>query len=251
MPLRFYIGLHQPSDAQRFERCCIHLQRLVSRRKPLGCAELLLDSRAFNELRQYGRYRSSAAQFADQVHRIAYAALVDRLVPVTQDYMCEAVILRKTGRTVAAHQRLTIERYDAIRAALDASLPLMPVLQGALPEHYIDHLRQYAERLTFGMWVGVGSVCKRNGHPREIAAVLRAIRAERPDLRLHGFGCKLTALGSAEVRAALHSADSLAWSYAARKQGRNPNDWREAQRFLDQITAQEQPAPRPLERLAA
>lgn len=97
----------------------------------------------------------------------------------------------------------------------------------------------------------MGSVCKRNVHHCEIAAVLRAIRAERPDLRLHGFGCTLTALASAEVRAALHSADSLAWSYAARKQGRNPNHWREAQRFLDQIMAQEQPAPRPLELLAA
>lgn len=91
----------------------------------------------------------------------------------------------------------------------------------------------------------------RISHPREIAAVLRAIRAERPDLRLHGFGCKLTALASAEVRAALWSADSLAWSYAARKQGRNPNDWSEAQRFLNRITAQEQLAPRPLEQLAA
>ncbi|HEY0606008.1 MAG TPA: hypothetical protein VGD58_23995 [Herpetosiphonaceae bacterium] len=115
----------------------------------------------------------------------------------------------------------------------------------------MDHQRAYGDRLVFGAWVGVGSVCKRNGHPREIAAVLRAIKAERPDLRLHGFGCKLIALASAEVRAALWSADSLAWSYAARKQGRNPNDWREAQRFLDQLTAQEQPAPRPLELLVA
>ena len=251
MAIRFYIGLHQPSDAQRFERCCIHVQRLVNRRKPLGCTELLLDSRAFNELRLFGRYRCTPQHFADQIHRIAYAALVDRIVPVTQDFMCEAAILRKTGGTVAAHQRLSIERYDAIRAALDPSLPLMPVLQGALPEHYVAHLRAYGDRLHFGMWVGLGSVCKRNGHPREIAAVLRAITAERPDLRLHGFGCKLTALASAEVRAALWSADSLAWSYAARKQGRNPNDWREAQRFLDQITDQQHPAPRPLERLAA
>lgn len=165
--------------------------------------------------------------------------------------MGEAVILRKTGLTIAEHQRLTIERYDAIRQALDHSLPLMPVLQGALPEHDVDHLRAYGDRLHFGMWVGVGSVCQRNSHPREITAVLRAIRVERPDLRLHGFGCKLTALASAEVRAALDSADSLAWSYAARKQGRNPNDWCEAQRFLDQLMAQDQPAPRPLELLAA
>jgi len=31
------------------------------------------------------------------------------------------------------------------------------------------------------------------------------------------------------------SADSMAWSYAARKEGRNPNDWREAKSFLNNI----------------
>ncbi len=80
---------------------------------------------------------------------------------------------------------------------------------------------------------------------------MRAIKADRPDLRLHGFGCTLTALGSAEVPTLLWSADSLAWSYAARKQGRNPNDWRQAQRFLDQIKRQERRPPRPLELLVA
>jgi hypothetical protein len=30
----------------------------------------------------------------------------------------------------------------------------------------------------------------------------------------------------------------MAWSYAARKQGRNANDWREAARFVGRIAAQ-------------
>jgi hypothetical protein len=33
----FFVGLHQPSDAKHFERCCIHVGRLKSRRKALGC----------------------------------------------------------------------------------------------------------------------------------------------------------------------------------------------------------------------
>ena len=33
------------------------------------------------------------------------------------------------------------------------------------------------------------------------------------------------------VRGLLWSADSMAWSYSARKQGRDPNDWREAKAF--------------------
>jgi ribosomal protein L11 len=46
--------------------------------------------------------------------------------------------------------------------------------------------------------------------------ILKAIKAERPDLRLHGFGIKTTALSWEEVRDNLESADSMAWSFAAR-----------------------------------
>ena len=86
-----------------------------------------------------------------------------------------------------------------------------------------------------GAWVGVGSVCKRNGSPDQVAAVLMAVKQARPDLLLHGFGLKTTALAHPFVRSMLHSADSMAWSFAARKQGRNANDWREAVRWTDAI----------------
>jgi hypothetical protein len=99
----------------------------------------------------------------------------------------------------------------------------------------VRHLRAYSDRLKFGMWVGVGSVCKRNGAPEQIAAVLHAIKSVRPDLRLHGFGVKQTALTHPGVREYLYSADSMAWSFAARKQGRSANDWREAQAFSGRI----------------
>ena len=33
----------------------------------------------------------------------------------------------------------------------------------------------------------------------------------------------------------LHTSDSMAWSYHARKNGRSANDWREAKRFVDKI----------------
>jgi hypothetical protein len=108
----------------------------------------------------------------------------------------------------------------------------MPVLQGYAPEEYVTHIRQYGERLAFGAWVGVGSICKRNSSPRAVEAVLLAIKGERPDLQLHGFGLKATALQSALVFDLLHTADSMAWSYSARKQGRNGNDWREAKRWM-------------------
>jgi hypothetical protein len=93
----------------------------------------------------------------------------------------------------------------------------------------------YGERLTRGKWVGVGSVCKRNGDPKAIERVLFTIKSARPDLRLHGFGVKTTALSSSLVTELLHSADSMAWSFAARRQGRNSNDWREAKAWTENI----------------
>ncbi len=87
-----------------------------------------------------------------------------------------------------------------------------------------------------GAWVGVGSICKRNGDPGAIAAVLQAIKRVRPDLRLHGFGLKTTALANSYVSSMLDTADSMAWSYSARMAGRNGNDWREAMKWTQNIT---------------
>ena len=88
------------------------------------------------------------------------------------------------------------------------------------------------------MWVGVGSVCKRNSKPEQIEALLKATHRERPDLRIHGFGLKITALVNWVVRDLLWSADSLAWSFAARWQGRNPNDWKEAKGSVERVENQ-------------
>ena len=65
----------------------------------------------------------------------------------------------------------------------------------------------------------IGSVCKRNGNPDQIEDILLAIKAQRPDLQLHGFGIKFHALQSPTVRQLLYSSDSMAWSFAGRKHG--------------------------------
>jgi hypothetical protein len=234
--MRFYVGLHQPSDAKHFERACISINRLVgrrNRRKPVG-ARLLVDSGAFSEISRHGRYRASVADYAGQLRGLAGVAEIE--AAVAQDYMCEPFILAKTGLTVADHQRLTIERYDALLAE-GLPFPIMPVLQGYEPAEYQAHVAAYGERLTPGMWVGVGSVCKRNANPASVLAVLGAIGAMRPDLRLHGFGLKRTALSQPDIRALLSSADSMAWSFAARREGRGRNDWREADQLRLTVSA--------------
>lgn len=234
----FYVGLHQPSDCRHFERAFVSVNRLRTRRKPLGCSAWIMDSGAFTEIATHGRYRTDVADYAAEINRWAYPGS-GLVAAVAQDYMCEPWIVAKSGLSIAEHQRLTIERYDAL-LPLVSDVYVMPVLQGYTVADYLSHLDQYGDRLAQGAYVGVGSVCKRNTDIRQIEAILCAIKRKRPDLRLHGFGLKSTALSSALVVDALHSADSMAWSYAARKQGRNANDWREAARWTDTIIRQPQ-----------
>lgn len=233
--MKFYLGLHHPSDARHVERAFISVNSLKRRRSLAAKGEWIIDSGAFTMLALHGRYLSPAGDYADLVRRFASPRLV---AAVSQDYMCEPFMLAKTGLTVADHQRLTIERYDELKACDLGGVYLMPVLQGYAPEDYARHVRDYGERLGRGAYVGVGSVCKRNARPSAIAEVLKAILAERPDLKLHGFGVKKTALADAEVVDRLFSADSMAWSFAARWEGRNRNDWREAVRYAANVMAQ-------------
>ncbi|TAV98483.1 hypothetical protein ELI24_08835 [Rhizobium ruizarguesonis] len=239
--VKFYPGLHQPADAQHFDLACISINRLRGRKKLVPCGDVLVDSGAFTEISKHGAYRHSVKEYAAELHRLYTGGVVKIAACVAQDYMCEPFILAKTGLTIEEHQRLTIERYDALVAELkslfrgDIPFHVMPVLQGFAPRDYASHIRMYGERLKPGMWVGVGSVCKRQGDPRSIIAVLQAIASERPDLLLHGFGVKITSLLHPGVRDLLATADSMAWSYAARKQGRDANDWREADRLVRRV----------------
>lgn len=237
----FYPGLHQPSDAQHFERCMVSVARLRKRKSDFSVGEWMMDSGAFMELKLFGAYRDSVSAYADQIRR--WSKCGQLVAAVAQDYMCEPFMLERTGLTVEAHQRLTVERYDDLLRE-ETGTYILPVLQGYEPVEYIDHIRQYGKRLAHGAWVGVGSVCKRNVDVKAIEEVLFKISEARADLRLHGFGVKTTALESSLVRSCLYSADSMAWSFAARKarragdMTRSANDWKEADTFTTKIKNQ-------------
>jgi len=229
--MRFFIGLHQPSDAQHFDAAFISVNRLGPR-KAFAVKDWIMDSGAFTEIARHGHYRNSVDTYAKEIVR--WTGNGNLLAAVSQDFMCEPFVLERTGKTAEEHQRMTVERYDAL-APIQSATYVMPVLQGYTPNEYVQHIEMYGDRLQDGMWVGVGSVCKRNSKIRSIEAVLLAIHHRRPDLRLHGFGLKNTALSSGLVRMLLYSADSMAWSFSARKQGRNANDWREAKQWMEKI----------------
>lgn len=249
---RFYVGVHHPRLAWpltlRGFRVCISANILRNRACEvpfLGCEEpWLLDSGAFTQVALQGGFSQSPQHYAAMIRRFGRTGLI---AASTQDYMCERPALRATGLTVARHQALTIQRFDAIHEAGTGRVHLLPVLQGRTPDDYRRHLEAYGRRIGFGAWVGVGSLCKRQGRPDVIAAILDAILQDRPDLRLHGFGCKRTSLLDEAVRSRLATADSMAWSYAARFEGRDQNAWDEAGRFALAVGG----CPEAVERLAA
>ena len=209
----------------------LSINTLRGRKRPFRANNWLLDSGAFTEISTYGRWRTGPEEYARQINRLKENG--NLLAAVSQDLMCEPFILAKSGLTIEDHQRLTIERYVLLVPLTDVYI--MPVLQGYSPESYAAHVRQYGSLLQQGHWVGVGSVCKRNSSPDQIEDILLAIHRERPDLRLHGFGLKLGALKSATVRSLLQSADSMAWSYAGRKEDGSEHDPRRALAYAAKI----------------
>lgn len=233
--LKFWVGVHHPHNAGKVRRAFISRNALKRRKGPFPVWLWIMDSAGFVTIKLHGGYPEEPEIYAAEIKRWSTNGRL--IAAVTQDYMCEPEMLAITGMTVREHQRLTIERYDALLRCDRGGVYLMPVLQGYEPDEYVQHLKDYGDRIAPGAWVGVGSVCKRNGNPAKVAAVLLAIKKARPDLRLHGFGIKKTALESGLVRSLLRTADSMAWSLAARLEGRDGNDIGEAIAYAAAIDA--------------
>lgn len=221
--MKFYLGTHRPSwlaredvDVELFvshrtlrER---HPRTLPRARKPWA-----LDSGGFTELNLRGAdafaegpgpYVAAVRRYRDEVGLLEWAA--------PADWMCEPAVLARTGLDVAEHQRRTVANYLDLRD-LAPDLPFVPVLQGWEADDYLRCLDLYAAAgvdLLAEPLVGVGTVCRRQDTTTGEAIFSRLAEF---GLRLHGFGVKTTGLARYGDR--LASADSLAWSYNAR---RNP-----------------------------
>ena len=205
-----------PTGASQFPYTFHSYNSLKTRKTEWDVNTWVLDSGAFTEISNFGEYRTTPDEYAAGIARLARVG--NCVAAVAQDWMCEPHILAITGKSVQARQELTIARYDALMTALGARSPtyIMPVIQGYAPDEYASCVRMYGSRLKRGAYVGVGSVCKRNGDPSAVLAVLLAVLAVRPDLKIHGFGLKITALRVPEIRSRLYTADSMAWAFRAR-----------------------------------
>jgi hypothetical protein len=172
-----------------------------------------LDSGGFSELSMYGKWETPAGQYAAEVRRFS-DGIGNMDWASVQDWMCEPFIIKKTGLSVKEHQRRTIDSYKRL-SDLAPEIPWTPVLQGFKLDEYLNHLDMY-ERAGVNLFslpiVGVGSICRRQ-HTTEAEKILNTLASF--GLRIHGFGFKL--LGLDRVANVITSADSMAWSFAARR----------------------------------
>jgi len=175
---------------------------------------VLLDSGAFSMIQKHGRWVRTPEQYVAFVRR-AMAALSTVKHVATQDWMCEAPMIARTGLSVVEHQRRTVESFIRLRH-MAPEVPWMPTLQGHTIDDYlrcIDMFEVAGVDLEAEVLVGLGSVCRRSG-TLELVAVITAILRYRPGLRLHGFGVKST--GTLLSCLDLRSVDSEAWSTRGR-----------------------------------
>jgi hypothetical protein len=240
--VRLYLGvdvgwLNRPEMAGTPR--CVSRNRLAGRRSiQRANGPILIDSGAFTELKTHGRWRITPAEYVAEVRRYVAAIGPDNVVAVgPMDWMCESVVIdggvTKDGRfagtraaigmpdasldeCIAEHQRRTVANYLELRA-LAPDLPIMPVLQGSTLDQYlrcVDMYRTAGVELRTVPLVGLGSVCRRQASD-EIDLIVTTL--ESLGMSLHGFGVKSG--GLAAYGPLLTSADSMAWSYGARKRG--------------------------------
>jgi hypothetical protein len=214
----FYLGTHRPNWLG-FAGVPLFVSRTtlgkIKRKFPRAEHPWCMDSGGFSEVVLRGGWTVSPQQYIDEVRRCR-DAVGQMMWAAPQDWMCEPVAIAATGLSVKEHQRRTVENYLEL-LTLAPDLPWIPVLQGWVPADYERHTRDYAAvgiDLAGCDTVGVGSVCRRQG-TSDAVSVLTTIARAVPGIRMHGFGFKRQ--GIAQAWSLLHSADSLAWSYAARR----------------------------------
>ena len=211
--MRFFMGTHMPSHLEKTDVPLFVSRRAFDRRKSSldSLGPWALDSGGFSELRLNGGWSINAQEYVDRVNRINDTP--NLLWAAQQDWMCEDVMIKKTGLTVREHQRRTVANFTELRS-LDCDVPIIPVLQGYTMEEYKECFEMFEVAgvdLRDEPVVGLGSVCRRQ-NTDDIERIVKCFHAK--DLRLHGFGVKT--LGLKRYGEMLESADSLAWSFDAR-----------------------------------
>jgi len=211
--VRFWLGTHETSWLRKTPVPLFISHRRLAKRQtlPRAAGPWALDSGGFTELNNpphryvmtEDQYVATVARYEEEIGNLAWAA--------PMDWMCEPFMIEQTGQSVREHQERTVQNFLNLR---DRG-PFIPVLQGWDLADYLACIDLYAEAgvdLKACALVGIGSVCRRQSEA-DIGRIFWEVN--RAGIRPHGFGVKKD--GIRLYGGLLASADSLAWSYNARR----------------------------------
>ena len=223
--LTFYLGTHRENwlETASLDVALFVSHRILAARKTLPAApagrHYAVDSGAFTELTMHGQFKTTPEAYVEALARYD-AEIGDMAWAAPQDWMCEPLMLDRTGLSVREHQERTVANFVHLESLWGTygrgDCPVMPVIQGWTLSDYLTCVALYEQagvRLAEHYpVVGVGSVCRRQG-TRDAGEIFRALALM--DLPLHGFGVKIS--GLRRFGRWLCSADSMAWSYRGRR----------------------------------
>lgn len=173
-----------------------------------------LDSGGFTELILHGRWTLPARSYAAGVRRLR-DELGSMAWACPQDWVCAPAAREKTGLAAEEHLQRTVASVLELRA-LAPDLPWVPVLQGWDARDY-ERCAELYDRAGLDLRresvVAIGSIASRQGEP-EVEAIVRQIAGQ--GIRLHALGAKTAGLH--HYHDVLASADSMAWSFRARRE---------------------------------
>lgn len=211
--MKFYLGTPEPSWLGWIGVPLFVSRARLARYKswsPAIC-EWALDSNGYKQLEMHGRWTFTAKEYWKEVsdYKIRIGMMDFAAI---QDWMCEPQVLAKTRKTIAEHQRRTVENYLELQD-LGPQIPWLPVIQGYRIEQYLECVELYDRMgvdLKLSTRVGVGTLCRRQG-TREVFEIVKAVCGL--GIKIHGFGLKKD--GIQYCFDLMESADSMAWSLNA------------------------------------
>lgn len=216
--MQFWLGTHMTEWLKRSpDRLFISAIQL--RKRPVrehAVCPWALDSGGFTELSTHGRWTVTPEQYVSEIAEWSEVIGPPEWAAI-QDWMCEPWIIQKTGLTIEEHQRRTIDSWERLRFdPIGSRTKFVPVLQGWEYGDYINHAEMYYKHgtdLSRMPLVGLGSICRRQS--TRLAEVLIRDLKQKYCINVHGFGFKIE--GLKRCSRWLASADSLSWSYTARR----------------------------------
>lgn len=211
--MKLFYGLECTSTDRRMGYCenvCVSIASVYSMGKgklrklnPPVHERLFLDSGGFSFFQKYDEYPFDTRTYVE------YAELCDPFLVAVRDYPCEPGIARNLRST-------NKERIDATisnaKECLTFEAPWIMVVQGYHQDEYQYCCERIKDEGLETEHLAIGTLCCRK-KINETRRIIRLVRREFPNAKLHGFGIDLRFLKDPIIRSSLWSSDTQAWKW--------------------------------------